>query len=85
MMAQEEIPKGVEKETQILSKENFEQVNLGANLGSLKLVFISSQLSAQEKEQLVELLKKYVNVFSWTYDEILAWIPDWWSILLMLI
>ena len=72
MMAQEEIPKGVEKETQILSKENFEQVNLGANLGSPKLVFISSQLSAQEKEQLVELLKKYVNVFAWTYDEILA-------------
>ena len=72
MMAQEEIPKGVEKETQILSKEKFEQVNLGANLGSLKLVFISSQLSAQEKEQLVELLKKYVNVFAWTYDEILA-------------
>ena len=85
MMAQEEIPKGVEKETQILSKENFEQVNLGANLGSPKLVFISSQLSAQEKEQLVELLKKYVNVFAWTYDEILAWILDWWSILLMLI
>ena len=85
MMAQEEIPKGMEKETQILSKENFEQVNLGANLGSPKLVFISSQLSAQEKEQLVELLKKYVNVFSWTYDEILVWIPDWWSILLMLI
>ena len=84
-MAQEEIPKGMEKETQILSKENFEQVNLGANLGSPKLVFISSQLSAQEKEQLVELLKKYVNVFSWTYDEILVWIPDWWSILLMLI
>ena len=85
MMAQEEIPKGVEKETQILSKENFEQVNLGANLGSPKLIFISSQLSAQEKEQLVELLKKYVNVFSWTYDEILVWIPDWWAILLMLI
>ena len=42
MMAQEEIPKGVEKETQILSKEKFEQVNLGANLGSPKLVFISS-------------------------------------------
>ena len=72
MMAQEEIPKGVEKETQILSKEKFEKVNLGANLGIPKLVFISSQLSAQEKEQLVELLKKYVNVFAWTYDEILA-------------
>ena len=45
------------------------KINLGAELGSQKPVFISSQLTAQEKEQLVALLKKYVDVFAWTYDE----------------
>ena len=35
-------------------------------MGSQKPVFISSQLTAQEKEQLVALLKKYVDVFAWT-------------------
>ena len=38
-------------------------------MGSPKPVFISSQLTAQEKEQLVALLKRYVDVFAWTYDE----------------
>ena len=26
-------------------------------------------MTAQKKEQLVALLKKYVDVFAWTYDE----------------
>ena len=38
-------------------------------LGPQKPVFISSQLTAQEREQLVALLKKYMDVFAWTYDE----------------
>ena len=42
---------------------------MGAKLGSQKPVFISSQLTAQEKEQLVTLLHKYMDVFAWTYDE----------------
>ena len=46
-----------------------EEVNLGADSGPPKPVFISSQLSAQEKEQLVELLKRYVDVFAWTYEK----------------
>ena len=46
-----------------------EQINLGAGLGFHKPVFIKSQLAAQEKEQLVALLKKYVDLFAWTYDE----------------
>ena len=57
------------KEAQIQPEEELEEINLGAELGSQKPVLISSQLAAQEKEQLVALLKKYVNVFSWTYDE----------------
>ena len=46
-----------------------EEVNLGAGLGSPKPVFISSQLTAQEKEQLIALFRRYVDVFAWTYDE----------------
>ena len=42
---------------------------MGAELGSQKLVFISSQLMIQEKEQLVTLLKEYMDVFAWNYDE----------------
>ena len=38
-------------------------------LGSQKPVFISSQLTKQEKEQLVTLLKEYMDVFAWTYNE----------------
>ena len=68
-MAQEEILEDLEKGAQIQPEEELEEVNLGVGLGSLKLVFISSQLTAQEKEQLVALLRRYVDVFAWTYDE----------------
>ena len=69
MIAQEEILKDPEKEVQIKPKEELEEVNSRTGLGSLKPVFISSQLTAQEKEQLVALLRRYVDVFTWTYDE----------------
>ena len=72
MMAQEEILKDPVKEAQIQPEEELEEINLGAELGSQKPVFISGQLTAQEKEQLVALLKKYVDVFAWTYDEMLG-------------
>jgi len=35
----------------------------------LEAYFISSQLATQEKEQLLALLNKYVDVFAWTYNE----------------
>ena len=41
-----------------------EEINLRVELGSQKPVFISSQLIAQEREQLVALVKKYVDVFA---------------------
>ena len=69
MVAQEEILKDPVKEAQIQPKEELREINLGAELGSQKPVFINSQLIAQEKEQLVALLKKYVDMFTWTYDE----------------
>ena len=42
VMAQEEILKDLDKEAQIQPKEELEEVNLGASLGSPKPVFISS-------------------------------------------
>ena len=59
----------MEKEAQILPKEELVEVNLRADPGNPKPVFISSQLLAHEKEQLLKLLKKYVDVFAQTYDE----------------
>ena len=69
MVAQEEVPKELAKETQIQLEEELKEINLGAELGSHKPVFISSQLTIQEKEQLVILIKEYTDVFAWTYDE----------------
>ena len=69
MVAQEEVPEEQAKETQIQPEEELKEINLGAELGSQKPVFISSQLTIQEKEQLVTLLKEYMDVFAQSYDE----------------
>jgi len=69
MMAQEEIPGEPVKEAQIQPEEELKEINLGAKLGFQNPVFIRSQLAAQEKEQLVTLLQKYMDVFAWTYDK----------------
>ena len=69
MMAQEEILDEPVKEAQIQPEEELKEIDLGTKPGSQKPVFISSQLVAQEKEQLVTLLQKYKDVFAWTYDE----------------
>ena len=69
MVAQKEVLEEPAKETQIQLEEELKEINLGVELGSQKLVFISSQLTIQEKEQLVTLLKEYMDVFAWTYDE----------------
>ena len=69
MMAQEEIPEEPVKEAQIQPEEELKEIDLGIEPGSRKPVFISSQLVAQESEQLVALLQKYRDVFAWTYDE----------------
>ena len=64
MVAQEEVLTELVKETQIQPEEELKEINLRAKLGSQKLVFISSQLTTQEKEQLVALLKEYMDVFA---------------------
>ena len=81
-MAQEEVLKDVEKEAQIQPKKEFEEINFGVDLETPRPVFISSQLSAKEKEQLVELLKRYM-CFHGYMTRCLAWILGWWSILSM--
>ena len=62
MVAQEEVPEESAKETQIQPEEELKEINLGVELGSQKLVFINSQLTIQENEQLVTLFKEYINV-----------------------
>ena len=42
MVAQEEVPEELAKETQIQPEEELKEINLGAELGSQKPVFISS-------------------------------------------
>ena len=69
MVVQEEVLEEPAKETQIQPEEELKETNLGAELGSQKPVFISSQLTIQENEQLVTLLKEYMDVFAWNYDE----------------
>ena len=55
MVAQEEVPEEPAKETQIQPEEELEEVNLGAELGSQKPVFISSQLTVQRKGAIGDL------------------------------
>ena len=68
-MTAQAIPREPVEEAKIQPEEELREINLGAKLGSQKPVFISSQLATQEKEQLVTLLQKYIDVFVWTYDE----------------
>jgi len=68
MMAQEEILEEPVKEAQIQHEEELREINLGAELGSQKLVFISSQLTAQEREQLVPGLDPGLVVHSLNVD-----------------
>ena len=72
MLVQEEVLEEPAKEIKIQPEEELKEIDLGAELGSQKLVFISSQLTIQEKEQLVTLLKEYMDVFEWNYDEMLG-------------
>ena len=69
MVAQEEVLEEPAKETQVQPEEELKEIDLGAELGSQEPVFISSQLTIQEKEQLVTLLKEYMDVFAWNYDK----------------
>ena len=51
------------------SHEDVEDVNIGVEQEP-KLVKISKKLSAEVKEKYVNLLKKYSDVFAWSYDDL---------------
>jgi len=44
------------------------QVNLGSQ-DHPKPIFISESLSLTEKEELIILLKEYIDVFAWSYED----------------
>ena len=44
------------------------QVNLGSQ-GHPKPIFISESLSLIEKEELIALIREYIDVFVWNYED----------------
>ena len=44
------------------------QVNLGSQDHPIP-IFISESLSLTEKEELVVLVREYINVFAWNYED----------------
>ena len=66
----EEVARQLENEEDIIQpyKEPLETVNLGSK-ENVKEVKIGALLSPQVKEQLISLLKEYVDVFAWSYQD----------------
>ena len=62
-------PEGPKQGSTDLTRRGIGRSKFGGWSRIPKAFFIGSQLIAQEKEQLVALLKRYVDVFAWTYDE----------------
>src|SRR4051812_18340204 len=73
----EEIPDEItcllEHEEKIIEpyKEPLELINLG-NEEEIREVRIGALLDASVKERMVELLKEYVDVFAWSYQDMLG-------------
>jgi hypothetical protein len=59
----------VAADPKISAKEELEVIDLSSDPNVHKLVSISASLSIEERMHLVELLKKYQDVFAWQYDE----------------
>ena len=66
----EEVARQLENEEDTIQpyKEPLETVNLGSE-ENVKEVKIGALLSPQVKEQLISLLKEYVDVFAWSYQD----------------
>lgn len=43
---------------------------------NLKPIFNSKSLSPSEKEVLIQLIRKYIDVFAWNYEEMLSLNPQ---------
>lgn len=51
------------------SHEDVEDVNVGTEENP-KIVKLSTKMSTEAKEKYVKLLKQYLDVFSWSYDDL---------------
>jgi len=51
-----------------LTKDKVIQVDVGGQT-HLKLIFISESLSPTEKKDLISLIREYMDVFAWSYEE----------------
>jgi len=52
-----------------------DQVNLGSQDHS-KTIFISKDLSLTEREELIALVREYIDVFAWNYEDMLGHDPQ---------
>lgn len=55
--------------------QELEEINLGTNEAPKK-VYIGQNLSPKIKKPLIDLLRKYRHVFSWSYDDLKAYRED---------
>ena len=54
----------VEKEVQVASKEELEEVDLGSSSQGLRPISINASLTEKEKSELILLLKEFKDVFA---------------------
>ena len=55
--------------------EELEEINLGTTKDPKK-VYIGKKLSPKVRKSLIDLLRKYIHVFAWSYDELKAYRQD---------
>ena len=58
-----------EKEMQVMTEEEMEEVDLGSVSQGPRPISISASLTKDEKNELVLLLKEFKDVFAWDYSE----------------
>ena len=59
----------VEKEVQVASKEELEEVDLGSSSQGPRPMSINASLTEKEKSELILLLKEFKDVFAQDYSE----------------
>lgn len=57
------------------TKDKVTQINMGTD-ENLKPIFISESLTPQEKEDLVALIREYIDIFAWNYQDMLGLDPQ---------
>ena len=67
---------GTREETQVMAKEELEEIDLGIDPLKPKPISINSKLSEEEKLDLIRLLREFRNIFAWEYNEMLGLDPS---------